>query len=225
MKLQLKKISALAAVLFQIFPIGVQGKEFLISTKSFIQPVQFAGIHTIEAGILAAITNANFSENPSSMSPDSNDYRLWSSVKLEIECQEDLISEAKILREVSMKTGREAFILDAVGEIEKPLKLFNHAPDDTQAIRRFEYLIKGRPNAITLASFYVHDYRSCSWIWHGVSGNITCSQGAPIIESNLVGSGFPSHRLWINDKQIADLKQGYFEKLWSCDENDPSKVK
>jgi hypothetical protein len=85
--------------------------------------------------------------------------------------------------------------------------------------------MRGRPHAATLAAFYVHSYRSCTWIWHRVEGTVSCSAGRPSVEVSLSGSRFPSHRTWINGTMATFREQGPFENLWSCSPTDPSRVR
>lgn len=198
--------------------------EFVIETKSFIMPVSFEGVYTIEAGILAAITNASFSENPTSSSPSTRDFRLWSSAVIGAECIGDKISAIR-LSEAKIAVGSEAFVLEARGELSQRAELFNLAPDDVNSLRRFRWEMRGRPHAATLATFYVHDYRSCTWIWHRVEGAVSCNSGQPSLTLSLSGSGFPSHRAWVNNKVTAFRQQGPFERLWSCSPTDPSRVR
>jgi hypothetical protein len=80
----------------------------------------------------------------------------------------------------------------------------------------FSYGIKGRPNAITLPLFEAIRPRSCTWIWHEVSGDITCKAGKPNVELKLLASKFPSHRVWIDGVKLNDVSQGPFENLWMC---------
>lgn len=218
----LSKAALLAAAL-TLAPAETKSETFKIEVKSFIMPVKFAGVHTIEAGILAAITDANFSENPQSGARSARDFRLWSSAELDVQCNGDRIKSARI-SEGQIDTGTEVFVLEAKGELALPAELYNLKSDNSTKIRRFRWEMKGRPHAATLAAFYVHDYRRCVWIWHRVEGELTCAAGKPTVELSLAGSRFPSHRVWVNGKLSFFQEQGPFEYLWSCSPTNPALV-
>lgn len=214
----------LAAISFGVFSGATAAEEFKIQVKSFIAPTKFEDIHSVEAGILEAITNANFSEDPQSGDSESADYRLWSEATLNASCSQGKLS-AVDLSPASTNAGTELFALDAEGELEQQAQLSNLAPDDPEKIRRFSWQMRGRPNAAALAAFYVHDYRSCVWIWHRVEGTISCSGDNPTLEVKLTGSRFPSHRIWVNGTIKGSVDQGPFEFLWSCSQADASRVR
>ena len=211
-------------------PVGMV-REYSVEliAKSFIRPVVFQGIYTVEAGILAAITNAAFSENPNSPDAVAQDYRLWSRTSLKLRCVgskiDRLEAQSSEIQSGFEPTGIPYFNMEAKSEIDVPLRIYNDPGDDPTLIRRFEFGMKGRPNRATLATFYVHNWRSCAWIWHRITGVVSCETDPATTRANLEGSRFPSHRLWLNGRLEDTNVQGPFESLWSCDPKDASRVR
>jgi hypothetical protein len=218
-------------------PVLVWAAEVKIEIKSFIaqmgpasnarvtppsdatkKALGFEGLTMTRTHALAFmyLTDDMFSENPPTSDPEVPNYRLWSRVKFDVTCRGASISNwsASPLESRFGKEGR----LESVGETMKALSTVTDPAGPPAAKKKvsFSYAIKGRPNALTLPAFEAIRPRSCTWIWHEVSGDITCRAGKPAVELKLMASKFPSHRAWMDGMKSKDVPQGPFENLWKC---------
>jgi hypothetical protein len=90
---------------------------------------------------------------------------------------------------------------------------------------QFKWGVKGRPPSAVEPLFDAICRRSCVFIWHQVKGTVDCSSGVPVFTSLVIeGSRFPSHRLWLDDKEVFNVPQGPFSNLWNEEPGDPTRV-
>lgn len=166
-------------------------------------------------------TDDNFSENPASGDPAVADFRIWSEVKINGSCQAD--GTLGNFSAVGLRTsfGKEG-PLNATGETMVPVKTAQRL--DAYHTGTFEYVVRARPNAMSALLFNAIKPRSAVWIWHRVSGTARCIGRQLVIDTALLGSHFPSHRLWIDGVLTRELKQGPFENLWQADSTDNTLV-
>jgi hypothetical protein len=76
--------------------------------------------------------------------------------------------------------------------------------------------MRGKPNIIGNALMWAAKPRNCPYIWHTVTGTLSCRNGVAMDSVTYAGSAFPSHRLWSNNALVQDLPQGPFKNLWVC---------
>jgi hypothetical protein len=231
------KLLTVAVAICSLSPALVAAAEIKIETKSFIarmgpapdarvtppseatkKALGFEGLTMTRTHALAFmyLTDDMFSENPSTGDPEMANYRLWSRVKFNVTCQGASIS-AWSVSPLESRFGKEGH-LEALGATLKALSTVTDPAGPPAAKKKvsFSYSIKGRPNAVTLPAFEAIRPRACTWIWHAVSGDITCRDGKPMVQLNLNASKFPSHRVWIDGVKSKDVPQGPFENLWNC---------
>ena len=202
---------------------------FVVTTKSFIRRIDLSSLspvcsRTRAESLLAAFSNLNFSEDPATPAVDANDFRLFSQSRVTVLCSGDEITNWQI-GDLETAFGSELGILGADGAIDEPLAASPSLDGDYRVDGvTFSYRIIGQPNAKTLFSFKQVCNRSCSWIWHRVEGEITCSDGRADVGLTVTVSHFPSHRAWINSHQQPTNYQGPFSALWDCDPSNPQMV-
>jgi hypothetical protein len=176
-------------------------------------------VHALE---FALATDALFSENPTTRFKETDDYRLWSELKLIVQCAGSTIRWLETPRP-TVAFGREG-PLDAAGKLAEPITVeaTPSLPDASSV--RIEYTVMGRPNLAALASFNAIKPRTCSWIWHRVSARIACVSSQLNVFATIQGSNFPSHRLWTNEIVSTNIEQKSFDRLWKCRPGEPEIV-
>lgn len=171
--------------------------------------------------ILAKATDVAYSENPVTVSKDKH-YRLFSACNFTVTW-----SEGKLL-------GATASALETDGGKEGPLQPppLIATPVTTgfagASIFTFSWTAKGRPHLAAEPAFQLVQPRTSFYIWHSISGQINVSSGVPLFTGRLLGSKFPSHRLFVDGKRSVvppELPQGVFSNLWVPDPSDFTKVK
>jgi hypothetical protein len=200
-----------------------------LTVKSFIKTVDVSSMSAEArrrgAQVFAWITNANVSENPMTPSPDSGDYRLWSQVAAVVSCRGDTITSWRTSN-LAHRGGTELRILDSETSVLSSLNVTPspQGTDDRKDLN-FSYAIKGKPNDAVLPSLQVVQPRTCYNIWHRVRAVATCRNGVAQLDTQLSGSRFPSHRVWINEDVKTTIDQGPFSNLWDCDPSAPDMVR
>jgi hypothetical protein len=190
-----------------------QGKPDSATTKALGFENLVGG--RVQAYELMLGTDHMFREDPQTGSKDTDQFRLWSKIRVTGTCAAGKIAQWAV-ENPEMAFGKEGQ-LNATGEMLTPLKVVPAASGNTpQKEITFQYAVKGRPHALTTPIFENIQPRQCYWIWHSVSGTASCSEGKFTVSANIRGSKFPSHRLWQDGKTVSELKQGPFESLWSC---------
>lgn len=205
-------------------------RTFSVEVKSFIHRLDVSSLQgdvrtRAERLFARVLVNPGFAENPATPSPDADDYRLWSRLETTILCDGDRISDWEF-EGPETRFGTEAWVLATEGAVDEPLQAWPSTQGSSPAGQvGFSYRVKGRPNAVALPSFYAVRSRTCYWIWHRVEGTFTCSGGAADISLQVSGSGFPSHRFWIDGRQQPTIYQRPLASLWECDSSDPTLVR
>jgi hypothetical protein len=170
-----------------------------------------------DAYLFMLATDKMFSENPPDGGKGSAQFRLWSQLVGDVTCQRNKVSAA-VFKPVEAAFGNEG-PLDSVGDISRNLS--TTVSYDTAT---FNYRVRGRPHNSSIAAFTSVRPRSCTYIWHDVSGVVSCSSGAPAVKVTLKASAFPTRKIWVNGKQLFEKAQGPFENLWMCDPADNMQV-
>jgi hypothetical protein len=205
--------------------ITIQAKSY-IAAVNLLDSNQFdSDSKTCQEAMAALVDCGTLDENPSDGTKASKNYRLWSELDVNITCSGNKVASWQ-LKPIQNDFGSEFVIFATAGDLSKPLKavpsLTGSAPIDKVS---FDYRLRGRPNAAGVAVMNAVKTRTCSYIWHEVSGTLSCQQGQPKVSADIAGSGFPTHRLWINGAKVAEVSQGPFKNLWKCDPTDPTSVR
>lgn len=200
-----------------------------LTVKSFIDIVDLSSMSAESRPraerTFAFFTNRNFSENPDTPSPNTQDFRLWSQVIVIVSCRGDTIASWKTSK-LAHRGGKELQVLDAETTVMEALKA-TPSPQGTDELTSLilSYGIKGKPNDAALSSFRFVRPRTCESIWHRVQATLTCRDGEAQMDAVLSGSQFPSHRVWTNGDVRATVPQGAFASLWECDPSAPDMVR
>jgi hypothetical protein len=204
-----------------------------IETKSFIakvninDPAQFDIENSCREKFNAFAVNCTLwgGENPSNGEQGTRDFRLWSQVNINTVCISNKVSSYAFSK-VNASFGKEAFFQTS-GDVVKPLSTNASPTNASSGADRidFSYRVRGQPIAQVNSALALAKPRTCTFIWHEVSGALTCKDGVAKVTLKLRGSAFPSHRAWVNARLVDNLNQGPFKKLWECDPSDPTSVR
>jgi len=154
---------------------------------------------------LALLTDAMFSET----GPDDLKnlaYRLYSRQDFEVICEDG--------RPVSITPGFFDTDVGHEGPLVPPsLTVFARSTSPGPGGKlRFTWAGKSRPNLLAEPSFQEVCPRLSVFIWHEVEGEVDCT-GVHI--TNLTGSHFPTHRVFIDGTIDSSVPQGDFKLLWT----------
>jgi len=202
-----------------VAPPGAIWQSFDIVGKSYISlvsPPKGSGLGTLKnskvAQVFAKVTDAGFNENPVTPAK-AKDYRLFSQAKVSVSCQNG-----------KMLDWTRANILTDTGT--EPAKNGVQAPDGWLAAISFvqvdaatlkaKWVFLGTPPAVLEPGIQIVQRRTGVFIWHEVNADIVCKGNKATITPFFFGSGFPSHRLWINGKLSKTVPQGPFSNLWQA---------
>ena len=166
---------------------------------------------------LAVAIDMSISENPLTDSKDKG-YRLYSERTFSVACLDGQVSSVS------------ASGLDTDVGMEGPLQ---PSPLITSAVilRRdsptkfsFSWTGKGRPHLAAEPAFQAVCPRSSVFIWHRVEGEIDCNGLRLTGSTPIVGSDFPSHRVFVNGRIRGTVPQDTFSNLWEPDPTDATLV-
>lgn len=239
-KISVLQISALALLTasMSVLSSTLSAKEVKIQVKSFIrhmagpgepnsQPpseatkkaLGFEGLTQTrtDAYLFLLATDKMFSEEPPNGDKASAQFRLWSQVVADVTCDANKVV-ATTFKPLDTSFGKEG-PLNSVGDVSRALTSKMEGN-----VATFSYRVRGRPHNSSIVAFTAVRPRSCSYIWHDVSGVVTCTGGAPAVKVTLTASAFPTHKVWVNGKLQAEQPQGPFENLWKCDPADSTEV-
>jgi hypothetical protein len=213
---------------------GIAEAEVLsVQAKSFIAGVNLADASQFDSDAksceqaMAALVDCGMTlgENPADGLKSSGNFRLRSELSVNATCSANKIASWQF-DPIKQDFGAEFVFLATSGDLIKPLKALPDLKGNVQVDKvTFSYRLRGRPNALGVDAMNKVKPRTCSYIWHEISGNFTCRDGKVVIAADITGSGFPSHRLWVQGKKVAEVPQGPFKNLWKCDSTDPISVK
>ncbi|MHB8268866.1 hypothetical protein [Bradyrhizobium sp.] len=213
-------------------PLAANAEAIQVQVKSFIAAVdltdqtQFDSANSCSEKFNAFAVNCTLwgGEDPADGEVDSGQFRLWSQVLVDAQCTGNKVTKWKISG-LSTSFGKEAFFQTS-GNVSKPLSV-SPSPGSSAAADRVEfgYRVRGQPLPPVNTALAAARARTCTFIWHEVSGSLSCVGGNPVVKATVKGSGFPSHRAWVDGNKTSDLPQGAFKKLWDCDPIDPTSVR
>ena len=158
---------------------------------------------------LAAITDVSFPERPTTDAKDKG-YRLYSERTFTVTCENGSIISATS-SPVDTDAGKE-------GPIQPPPLITSRVSGALVGRNfRFAWMARGRPDpSVEKLTFQAVCSRTSVFIWHLIAGEIECVGTTPVVRTSLVGSQFPSHRVFVNgiEDRAAFRAQGPFSNLW-----------
>lgn len=193
---------------------------FFIEAKSFIRVItdDMVGsfgdtFEDFNLGLLAAATNAQFSENPATGDRAAAQFRVWAHVRLDVICTGT--TPAMALLEPSTDVGFE-------GPLQGELDTLQFRSTTAGA---FSFQAAGRPNVVAEPAFLAVHPRVNRTIWYSVRGHVVCDENAEasIVLDQVTNTNFPSLRIWsthitrgqiLPETLILDRAQGQFTELW-----------
>ena len=189
-----------------IAPIGTRigTPTCLVSFPPGLPPVPAV---TTLAG-LAAVTDVTFSERPTTDAKDKR-YRLYSERTFTVTCENGSITHVTS-SPIDTDAGRE-------GPIQPPPLITSRVSGALVGRNfRFAWMARGRPDPLVEPTFQAVCSRTSVFIWHLIAGEIECVGTTPVVRTSLVGSQFPSHRVFVNgiEDRAAFRAQGPFSDLW-----------
>jgi len=183
---------------------------------------------------MARVTDAGFSENPADDSvftappPQNKGYRLLSHGQVTVSSRGNELLAVTLPGGIDLDAGKEC--VPGTGVCLQAPPLIIDQPFVTRRIDpsriAFRWGVKGRPPSALEPGFQAVCQRDSVFIWHQVDGVVDCSSGSPRISNlALVGSRFPSHRLWLDGVVARDRPQGPMSALWDGTPGDPTRIR
>lgn len=160
-----------------------------------------------------------FNEDPGTAAKDGK-YRLYTRVDMTLDCTCDNIPFIDRI-ETDMDGGVESewWMSWPVILAPKVKGTINLSP--LNITYPFPWLLQvdwrgwGRPNALVEPGMQAVAWRTSKNIWHWPETAFICINGTPtLLYADLIGSKFPSHRLWLNNRLIDFVPQNTFADLW-----------
>ena len=216
---------------------GTVTKDIKIVVKSYIARIGWdagspycGGLLNPGADIrlraLALATDAAMSEDPTTDAKDKY-YRLYSARTFAVTCNGGRIVSV-VPTPLETDSGTECIPQTSACLQPPPLIVSNvTAGLSNPGTFQFSWTAKGRPHAAAEPAFQLVCPRTSFYIWHTIRGWIMCSSGEPRVVFALTGSGFPSHRAFVNGvPRWPTISQGPFSNLWRPSSvSDPSLVR
>jgi hypothetical protein len=162
-------------------------------------------------------------EDPPDGSRASGGYRLQSEFTANVDCSGNTIVGWS-MTPVTIAYSNEILVFLTTGELVTSRA--SPAMTDSTPVAQVSmvYTMRGKPNIVANAIAWAAKRRTCPYIWHSVEAVFACQDGAATAAFSLVGSAFPSHRLWTNNTLVKDISQGPFKNLWVCIPDNPEYV-
>lgn len=195
-----------------------------IVAKSFIAPIganigsvlcTVPDISNARLAAFARATDTGFSENPETDTKDKG-YRIYSACTFTVTCEGgNLVSV--VPSDLDTDSGTELS-----GTLQAPpLTIMEFTSGMTgPGPFSFSWRVKGRPHPLAEAGFALVCPRDSVFIWHSVSGLITCNGDGVSVSVSITGSKFPSHRVFVNGAINSTVTQGSLSNLWVSDPSD-----
>jgi hypothetical protein len=204
---------------------GEVTRDMKIVVKSYVAPIGWHAGSPYCGGLLnptadlklralALATDAAMSENPTTDAKDKR-YRLYSARTFTVKCKGGTIVSV-VPTPIDSDTGHECVPRTSACLQPPALIVYGVTAGLTSPTTfQFSWTAKGRPHGAAEPGFQVVCPRTSVYIWHKVTGRIECSGGEPRVDLTLVGSRFPSHRVFVNGvPRLPTIAQGTFSNLW-----------
>ncbi len=212
-------------------------KQFRFTVKSYIAhigdrlgPTPRNPGDVVEATVnfhLAAVqTDLGFSEDPLNEDEDKQ-YRLYTHVGLIATCSGGRMVNNDV-GTVQSDVGTEPAhpLAGVVALYPAPMKIQQRPAQllaGSQGVT-FGWFGRARPAEVIEPFFTAVSPRTSIYIWHDLTVTVVCGPQGPQVDyarTKLIGSQFPSHRLWINLALVRTIMQGNFDDLWIADPTRP----
>lgn len=203
---------------------GAATRDIKIVLKSYIAPIgtragvpycsPFGPAKHAQLRALAYATDAMMSENPLTDVKDKH-YRLYSSRTFRVTCNNGTIVSV-VPTPVDADVGLECIPKTSQCLTPPPLSVYDVTGSlASPTAFQFAWTAKGRPHHVADLGFQAVCPRTSLYIWHRIEGRIECAGGEPRVTFTMTGSGFPSHRAWVNGVlRPPTIPQGPFSNLW-----------
>lgn len=208
------------------FNLTVQVKSFIkrfnLLDKTQFDPGSRSCAEAFAGGIVTC--GVLLGENPTDGSSGNGNFRLRSELLIRGACSGDKVA-SWAFSPVEIEAGNEFYFISASADLDRPL-VASPAKSGASSIDKvtFSYRMRGQPNVAGNAMMNAAKPRACTYIWHQVQGTLSCKAGTLVPQIAMTGSSFPSRRLWIDGKLIADVTQGPFSNLWRCNSVEPNYI-
>ncbi len=208
-------------------------QDFRIVVKSFINTILprigFTRCFPLDPGsearlaALAAATQAATGEDPLTDAKDKI-YRLFSARTFTVTCANGgLVSVIPSV--IDTDVGLECVPATRLCLTPPPLMVSAvSAGPSGPGTFDFTWTVRGRPHPSAEPGFRLVCPRTSVFIWHTIQGRITCTRSGITVTTRLIGSQFPSHRVWVNGAVRATIPQGNFSQLWVPSPADATQV-
>ncbi|MFZ6179931.1 eCIS core domain-containing protein [Nannocystis pusilla] len=216
-------------------PSGVW-KDFKITVKSYIAHIgdNYTGTPCaagdpagdVALSLMAQATDSFFDENPLSDAQDTK-YRLYSSRWIRVRCDPsapELITG--IAEPLETDTGTEPPGGPEVARLHAPeLTVQDEYFRNQDGGLSFGWFGMSRPHRLAEIPLQAVCPRTGKYIWHRIMGRFVCGPDGTELRIRIFdGSKFPSHRLFVNGRELRTRPQGDFALLWKAHRSDRSLV-
>jgi hypothetical protein len=167
---------------------------------------------------LAAATDLMMSENPMADTKDKH-YRLYSERTFSVTWMGNQLINV-VPHQLDTDSGKE-------GPFQAPplTVLGISARRSGNSTFDFSWAVRGRPHPAVEPPFQLVCPRTSIYIWHVIQGQIDCSGSRIRAPATIVGSQFPSHRVFVRGTAQHTIPQGPFRNLWIPSSADPTQVR
>lgn len=218
-------------------------RQYRYTVKSYIAPIgDRLGPTPMKPGMvvradvnfrLAAVTtDAGFSEDPQTEDRSEGLYRLYTHVGLIAACRGSRMVRHEV-GTVQHAVGTEPSrpLANVIALYPDPMIVTQRAARELPGAAgvTFGWFGRARPHFLAEPFFTsVAGRGEAVYIWHDLNVTVRCGAQGPEVDyaaTRLTGSGFPSHRLWINGQLVRTIPQGPFANLWRPDPTRPELIR
>jgi hypothetical protein len=160
-----------------------------------------------------------FNENPRTAAKDGK-YRLYTRVDMTLDCTcDDIPFIDRMATDMDGGVESEWWMSWPFFPAPKVKGTINLVPLNVSysfpSVLTVDWRGWGRPNALAEPGMQAVALRTSKNIWHWPEAKFICVFGEPILFStDLLGSKFPSHRLWVNNRLADSVPQNTLADLW-----------
>jgi len=183
-----------------------------------VPPIPVPTTAAMRLRTLAAATDLMMSENPMADTKDKH-YRLYSERTFSVTCMGSRLINV-VPSQLDTDSGKEGlFQAPALNVLSISARRSGNSTFD------FSWAVKGRPHPAVEPPFQLVCPRTSVYIWHVINGQIDCSSSRIRVTATIIGSQFPSHRVFVRGTVSDTVRQGPFRNLWIPNSADPTQVR